>query len=173
MVYPHDVNGIEPCWSCFIREMPNWFNMISKGELRFNCVESVLLRIDEKVPLPDFGNDTMRIASLFGGGVGGWQSVCGAVSGACMALGLLKGTNGNEDLDAFTEMRQDARDACQEFMRAFEARWGAVNCLDLLGVDFRTEEGREVYEGMKERGETNCGEYVVSAAEMMIEILSK
>ena len=50
---------------------------------------------------------------------------------------------------------------------------GAVNCLNLLGVDFRTEEGREVYEGMKERGETHCGEYVVSAAEMMIEILSK
>ncbi len=42
--------------------------MISKGELKYNCVESVLLRIYGKVPLPDFGNDTMRIASLFGGG---------------------------------------------------------------------------------------------------------
>lgn len=147
--------------------------MISKGELRFNCCESALLRIDGKVPLPDFGNDTMRIASLFGGGVGGWQSVCGAVSGACMALSLLNGTNGNEDLDAFTEKRQDARDACQEFMKAFEAKWGAINCLDLLGVDFRTEEGSKIYEGMKERGETHCSEYVEWAAEWMSEKLSK
>ena len=74
---------------------------------------------------------------------------------------------------AVSEMREDARDASQEFMKAFEAKWGTVNCLDLLGVDFRTEEGREVYEGMKERGETHCGEYVVSAAEMMTKILSK
>jgi hypothetical protein len=26
--------------------------MISRGENRFNCCESVLLRIDEKLPLP-------------------------------------------------------------------------------------------------------------------------
>jgi C_GCAxxG_C_C family probable redox protein len=75
----------------------------------------------------------MRIASLFSGGVGGWQSVCGAVSGACMALGLLKGTNGNEDLDAFTEMRQDSRDACQEFMRAFELDGGPSTALTSSG----------------------------------------
>jgi C_GCAxxG_C_C family probable redox protein len=147
--------------------------MISKGDLRFNCCESALLRIDEKVPLPDFGNDTMRIASMFGGGVCGWQSVCGAVSGASMAIGLMKGTNGNEDLDTFTEMRKAAGDACKEFMRAFEAQWGAVNCLDLLGVDFRTDEGRKIYNGMKERGETHCSEYVEWAAEWMAEKLSK
>jgi len=147
--------------------------MISKGDLRFNCCESALLRIDKEVSLPDFGNDTMRIASMFGGGVCGWQSVCGAVSGATMAMGLVKGTNGVEDLDTFTEKRKAAGDECKAFMRAFQEKWGSVNCLDLLGVDFRTDEGREVYNGMKERGETHCAEYVEWAADWMAKRLSE
>jgi len=145
--------------------------MISKGDLKFNCCESSLLRIDEACPLPGFGRPILRIASNFGGGVGGWGSVCGAVSGSNMALGLLHGTEGTETPDEFESKREALRGAAQGFMRAFEAEFGSVNCMDLLGVDRRTEEGKKRYEEMKERGETRCEEYVKWAVDRIIEMI--
>ncbi len=145
--------------------------MITRGEIRLNCCESVLTRIDERHPLPGFGQSIMRIASNFGGGVGGWQSVCGAVSGAAMALGLLYGTEGDEAPEEFEEKRRRMREVTKGFMRAFEEHFGHVDCLGLLGVDFRTEEGKMRYEAMKERGETRCGEYVEWASEEVLEMI--
>lgn len=49
--------------------------MITKGENRFNCCESVLLRIDAGHLLQGFDDDIMRVASAYGGGVMGWGSV--------------------------------------------------------------------------------------------------
>jgi C_GCAxxG_C_C family probable redox protein len=112
-------------------------DMISKGDLRFNCCESVLIRIDRESPLPGFDNDVMRIASAFGGGVAGWGSVCGAVSGVAMALGLIYGTDGDEHPDEFQGKRDRLRDKTQRFLRVFEEEFGSVNCMNLLGVDRR------------------------------------
>jgi C_GCAxxG_C_C family probable redox protein len=113
----------------------------------------------------------MRIASNFGGGVAGWGSVCGAVSGAVMAIGLVYGTEGEEIPEEFEEKREFQRSFTKEFMQAFEDEWGTVKCLDLLGVDFRSPEGRERYELMKLREETHCKEYVIWSAEKILEMI--
>jgi C_GCAxxG_C_C family probable redox protein len=115
----------------------------------------------------------MRIASNFGGGVAGWGTACGAVTGAAMSIGLLMGTNGTESLEEFEEKREKMRNLSQEFNQAFEEKWGHVNCYDLLGVNTRTPEGKAKYEEMKARGETKCGEYVEWAAEKVLELLKK
>jgi len=47
----------------------------------------------------------MRIASAFGGEISSSGSVCGTVSGAAMALGLIYGTNGDETADIFSDKR--------------------------------------------------------------------
>lgn len=145
--------------------------MISKGGLKFNCCESVLLIIDETNPLPGFNHKIMRIASNFGGGVGGWGSICGAVSGSSMALGLLYGTEGTESPDEFESKRERMRAIAQEFMKEFEAEFSSVNCMDLLKVDRRTEEGKRLYEEMKERGETHCEEYVEWSANRILKMI--
>ncbi len=145
--------------------------MISKGDLRFNCCESVLIKIDNESPLTGFDNDVMRIASAFGGGVAGWGSICGAASGAAMALGLINGTNGNEQPDEFQGKRDLLRDRTQQFLQAFQDEYGSVNCMDLLGVDRRTEEGRICYEKLKAQGVFRCDEYVEWAAEKLLEML--
>lgn len=147
--------------------------MISKDEKSFNCCESTLIRIDSGHKLPGFGEEIMRAASNLGGGVGGWGSICGAVSGSAIALRLKYGTEGDEDTETFTEKREKMREITKEFMKAFEEEWGSVKCLDLLGVDFRTPEGKEEYEAMKERGETHCAEYVEWAADKIIEMLEE
>jgi len=145
--------------------------MISKDDLRFNCAESAIIRVNDGYPLPGFGPAVMRIASGFGGGVGGWGSVCGAVSGAIMVLCLINGTEGTETADDFKRKRDHQRELSQKFLAAFEEKFGTVNCMDLLGVDRRTEEGRIKYDEMKARGETHCGEYVEWASSYMLEIL--
>lgn len=145
--------------------------MISQGENNFNCCESVLKRVDAEKPLPGFTPEVMRIASNFGGGVGGWGTVCGAVSGACMSLGLVYGTEGNEPATDYSNKREVQRDATRRFLKAFEEKWGHVNCFDLLGVDFNTPEGKIKYDALKDAGEIHCSEYVVWAAEKIIEML--
>ena len=147
--------------------------MITKGENRFNCCESVLLRIDAGRPLQGFDDDIMRVASAYGGGVMGWGSVCGAAAGACMALGLIYGTSGEEPPEKYDERRTRMREIGQEFMVAFEGEFGSVNCMDLLEVDRRTEEGKRRYEELKAQEAFSCGEYVEWSAEKLLEMLKE
>jgi len=146
--------------------------MISRGSVRFNCCESVLMKVNQARPLCGFSAPIMRIASNFGGGVGGWGSVCGAAGGANMVLGLVCGTEGNESPEEFINKREKQRALAQEFMKSFEARFGSVNCVNLVGVDFRTEEGKKRYREMSERGETRCGEYIDWSAARILDIIA-
>ncbi len=147
--------------------------MIKRGENKFNCCESALIRVNEVKHLPGFDTDVMRLASNFGGGGAGWGSLCGAVSGSVMAVGLLLGTEGTENPEDFQSKREGMRETTQEMLRGFESHWGHVNCYDLLGVNTRTPEGKQRYEEMKEQGETHCDEYVEWAAEKVLEMLGR
>jgi len=56
---------------------------------RLNCAETVLYIVCEH--LGETGDFYPRIATPFGGGIGNRQEMCGALSGALMAIGLLRG----------------------------------------------------------------------------------
>jgi len=85
-----------------------------------------------------------RIASAFGGGIGNTGSVCGAVVGAVMAIGLVK--ERGETLEDWLKITAVAK----EFRKRFEAEMETINCRELTGVDlstvdFSTKEGLEKY----------------------------
>jgi C_GCAxxG_C_C family probable redox protein len=80
-----------------------------------------------------------RIATAFGGGMSGTGAVCGAVTGAAMAIGI---KHGREDA---TEPRDQAYDLFREFRRRFEAEMGHIGCRELTGFDLSTPEGLEAY----------------------------
>jgi C_GCAxxG_C_C family probable redox protein len=145
--------------------------MITKGEIKFNCCESVLLRIDESHALLGFDSDILRIASAYGGGVMGWGSICGAAAGACMALGLIYGTNGDELSEEFQDKRTSMREIGQKFLAAFELEFGSVNCMDLLGVDRRTEEGKKRYDELKTQNFFKCDEYTEWSSKKILDML--
>jgi C_GCAxxG_C_C family probable redox protein len=130
--------------------------MITLGENRLNCCESTLMIVNDKLVLPEFGKCVLRQASNMGGGVAGWGSGCGAVTGAAMAIGLMLGTDGDEDPHMFKAKREHMRDVTQIFLRAFEEKWGSINCTPLLGVDRRTDEGKKEYERLKAKGVFHC-----------------
>ena len=44
--------------------------------------------------------------------------------------------------------------------KAFEEKWGNVNCFDILGYDTRTPEGKRIHEENKVNGHYFCGEIV-------------
>jgi C_GCAxxG_C_C family probable redox protein len=80
-----------------------------------------------------------RIASCFAGGIGNTGSVCGAVIGAVMAIGLKRerGDTLEEELRTLAVAR--------EFRRRFEAEMETIDCRELTGADLSTEEGVEQY----------------------------
>jgi len=146
--------------------------MISRGDLKLHCCESTLLRIHNGKSLPGFDEDVMRIASGFAGGVGGWGMVCGAVSGSVMAMGLLHGCEGTETPDTYEEKRMGLRRRAQKLMKAFEEEFGSVNCMDLLVVDRRTDEGKRQLEALRAQGVLPCDEYIEWAAHKTLDILT-
>ena len=82
-----------------------------------------------------------RIATAFGGGMGGTGSVCGAVVGAVMAVGLRHGRAEPSERDA------RAYALNQELRRRFEAEMGSIGCRELTGMDLSTPEGVKRFYG--------------------------
>jgi len=63
----------------------------------YNCTQSVL-----QATCPQAGDDLVKMADAFGGGIGDSKCLCGAVTGGVMALGLQgKGAVSGELVAAF------------------------------------------------------------------------
>lgn len=129
----------------------------------FNCAQSVFSAFSEK-----FGVDREQarmIASGFGGGFGGLQKTCGAVTGAIMMIGCRF-----FDKDNLKDSKEIVYQHARDFISKFRSRNGTISCLELIGVDFSTEEGmREARE--KNLFEKKCNKYVRDACEILEEII--
>ena len=76
-----------------------------------------------------------KIASSFGGGMGRMREVCGAVSGALLVLGTVKGYSSPKDREAKAAHYESVR----EFARRFREKNGSIICRELLaGVEVST-----------------------------------
>ncbi len=131
----------------------------------YNCAQAVLLAFAGEVGLTE--DEAARLASSFGGGLGRMREVCGAVSGAAMVLGLLKGYADPKDNEAKKEHYKLIRD----FAGRFRERNGSIICRVLLsGV--QTKQGGEpearTAEYYKKRP---CSELVRQAADILDEML--
>ena len=81
-----------------------------------------------------------RMASAFGGGMGGLGSVCGAVSGALIAIGLVHGR------DEPWQPRDQVYALAQQVYHGFQQEMGSTICRELTGLDLTTPEGvKEIY----------------------------
>jgi C_GCAxxG_C_C family probable redox protein len=99
------------------------------AERKSNCAQTTF-----RVFAEEFGLDedlALSIAQGFGGGMGHTDSVCGAVTGAYMALGLANKTskdNPRQNIDKTYALMA-------EFSRKFNELHGSTNCTQLLGYD--------------------------------------
>lgn len=85
--------------------------------------------------------------------------VCGAISGAALAIGLLYG----QDQPAA------ARHLTGEFMRQYAEQNGAVRCIDITGVDMGSVMGLLLY--LVKGGKKKCNRVVGSAVQVLLELL--
>jgi C_GCAxxG_C_C family probable redox protein len=136
-------------------------DLFSQG---FNCAQSVFAAYASSVGIKT--EDALRIATGFGAGLGRQQEVCGAVTGACMAIGAKHGM-----VDPGTlETKEQTYALVNEFVRKFRELHGAILCFDLLGCDMRTEEGRNTI-ASKKLHSTVCVPCVRNACAILEEIL--
>jgi C_GCAxxG_C_C family probable redox protein len=129
----------------------------------FNCAQSVLVAFAPQLGLDE--QQALKMASPFGGGVARRGQVCGAVTGALMALGLARGA----DTPAGKE---DAYRLGQEFLQRFESRHDSLLCRELLGFDTGTPEGRQQ---ARDKGlfTSLCPLFVGDAVEIVQEMLAE
>ena len=112
----------------------------------YNCAQSVLLPFAEVFGMSE--KDVMLIAAHFGAGMK-MGSVCGAVTGGLMALGLAG---------------LDSAQAANEFTRKIRTNHeGMLDCKDLLRVNAQQGGDRK----------THCDDMVYEAVQAVYEILKE
>ena len=109
-----------------------------------------------------------KIASGFGGGIGSTGIVCGAVSGAIMAIGLRYGEVGFMEATDFTELPK-SYGVAREFTKKFKERNGTIICRDLINHDLLTAE--DIEHAFKTGAFNNCPKFVKDAAEILEKLL--
>ncbi|MHA2423235.1 MAG: C-GCAxxG-C-C family (seleno)protein [Candidatus Thorarchaeota archaeon] len=147
--------------------------METRNNLTFNCAESVLLKVEKVVPIPNFDSSMMRVASLLGGGIAGSGIICGAVSSGIISIGLIDGTDGTEDIVEFKKRRKANGEMGRNFLDAFVDNWGALSCSTLKSMD----KGELSPMGLKRDGastnRSRCEEYVQWTSDWIIEYMKR
>ena len=111
----------------------------------FNCAQSVLGACGEYTGLDE--NTALAVSAGFGGGVRSGE-ICGAISGAVMAIGMAQQ---KDPADPETKAKTAAQ--TKELVKAFREKYGCVRCVEL-----------------KQAG-VSCGELIDYAAQLAEEII--
>ena len=127
----------------------------------YNCAQSVLLTMQEYYGIPK-NRLIPRIATAFGGGIGRRGSLCGALTGAIMAIGLKHGT----DKTVLIE-KEKAYKIALEFYDQFMRECGSPFCRELIGYDLTNPEELERLRKSNVR-EEKCSHFVKKAVEILI-----
>lgn len=92
----------------------------------YNCAQSVFCAFRDETGLSL--EESARLASSFGGGMGRLREVCGGVSGALLALGAICGYDAPRDMEA----KKAHYKLVQTFAGHFKEKNGTIICRELL-----------------------------------------
>lgn len=95
------------------------------------CAETTYIVLKRAFELPDA--DDSSAAMALNGGVAYGGGVCGAISGAALAVGQLAG----RQIQDHSEAKTAARELVMDLMDRFEAEFGSTSCRGLLNLDLR------------------------------------
>ncbi|MBI5969504.1 MAG: C_GCAxxG_C_C family protein [Deltaproteobacteria bacterium] len=109
----------------------------------------------------------LKMATPFGGGVARWGTVCGAVIGGGMALGLCYGRTKAEEKD----QRDKAYAKVQEMIRAFERDNETIQCREIIHLNLLEPEDRKKFEEMNLR--RKCAQIVAKNVETVRKLLKE
>ena len=92
----------------------------------YNCAQAVFCAFCDETGMSL--EDAARLSSSFGGGMGRLREVCGTVSDALLALGMLRGYADPQD----PELKKAHYKLVQEYARRFREENGTIICRELL-----------------------------------------
>lgn len=135
----------------------------------YTCAQAILLAFRDVTGLDD--ETALKVSASFGGGMGRLRSVCGAVSGIFMVLGMRCGFTEPNPGPAKTEHYAKV----QRLAAAFREEFGTINCGELLAAanvktdsspvpDERTEKYYKI---------RPCTRQIMAAARILDEFLAK
>jgi C_GCAxxG_C_C family probable redox protein len=128
----------------------------------FVCSESVLMAMQNYLGL----ERNPSIATGLGGGIGRKGSVCGAVTGAILAINLKYGRRKSEE----DNIKEKAFSKALEFYNKFEEKMGSAICYDIIQCDLKTEEGQKKF---KENNllEEKCFKCVETSINILLDLI--
>jgi C_GCAxxG_C_C family probable redox protein len=127
----------------------------------YNCAQSVLLTMQEYYGIRR-NKLIPKIATAFGGGIGRRGSLCGALTGATMAIGLRHGTNKTVLIE-----KEKAYEIALKFYDQFAKECGSPFCRELIGYDLTNPEELGKMRKSNVRDE-KCCRFVKKAVEILI-----
>ena len=132
---------------------------------KFHCSQAVFAAFADELGITE--EQALKIGACFGGGMRKGE-VCGACTGALMALGLKYGQADEQDLDS----RYKTNEVTDKFLDRFQKENGSYMCKDLLGCDLSTEDG--IAEAVDKKLFTEfCPKMVMSATKIVEELLKE
>lgn len=152
-----------------INELENSLPNLKEG---INCAELTLTSVLDILGIDNylFHNLAMPLAGGFGGykSKEGWQGACGAVVGACAALGIIIGGQEKMKDDKMAVAYLKASKYCSEFEKEF----GSVVCPQLCGYDFSDLNAMMEYQKNKTWSKT-CYKFVVWAVDKVRQLTKR
>jgi C_GCAxxG_C_C family probable redox protein len=101
-----------------------------------NCAQAVACVFADKLGYSE--DEIFRLTEAFGGGMGGTQGVCGAVSGMVFVIGGLTSAG----LDKLPETnKKQSYDKARELMERFRKEIGSIICSEIKGKELRSCDG--------------------------------
>lgn len=132
---------------------------ISYHKKGYNCCQSVLAACQDLTGFSE--RDSLAVAGGLGRGIGGGEEVCGAASGAILALSLMA-PHVDED-DAWEKQR--VYGLSKKLQKLFRERFGNLRCKDLLAAGLDIDER---FPTAKRLGlEKPCEVFIVTAVELV------
>ena len=129
----------------------------------YNCAQSVLGAFCDEIGM-EF-EDTMKLASSFGGGMGRMREVCGAVSALFMIAGMKYGyTTPNDDI---TKEKHYA--LIQKLADKFKQKYGTIICRELLNTEDKSPKPSSRTE--EYYASRPCEEFIKTSTEIADELL--
>ncbi len=132
---------------------------------QFNCSQAVFTAYRQAEVLSE--QDALKLSTVLGAGVAATGcEMCGAVSGALLAISMRHGRGDLESIEAKTTTYALAR----RFMTEFASRIGSCTCEEILGMNIGTPENMEKAKAMKLL-QTRCPDAIGTACDLLEEVL--
>lgn len=133
-------------------------------ERGFNCAQCVFAAV-----APEFGIDekaAKKTASGLGGGFGGLQGPCGALTGGILAIGAALYGDPGEKNDP--ELKAMVYEKTRIFVERFREEFGSLECLSLLGVRIGSDE----HSRNLDRYRAKCSTFIERGCALAAEVIA-